>query len=114
VLAELESGLLPCLPIDVLVLGMGADMHVASLLPGGDALAAALAADAPVLMAMQAPGAPEQRVTLTARVLNGALSKHLVITGTPKRNALEKARHLDPEQAPVAAILDDCTVHWAP
>lgn len=114
VLAELESGLLPCLPIDVLILGMGTDMHTASLLPGGSNLAAALADDAPVLLAMQAPGVPEMRVTFSARVLKGALSKHLVITGTPKRNALEKAETLDPEKAPVAAILDDCTVHWAP
>lgn len=114
VLAEIESGLVPCLPISVLLLGMGADMHTASLIPGGDNLEAALDPHAPILVPMHAPGVPEPRVSFSARVLNGALSKHLVITGTPKRNALEKAVHLEPSQAPVAAILDDCTVHWAP
>ena len=114
VLAEIEAGIVPCLPINVLVLGMGEDMHTASLLPGGDRLEDALDDDAPILLPMVAPGVPERRVTFSARVLNGALSKHLVITGTPKRNALEKARNMDPVEAPVAAILDDCTVHWAP
>ncbi|MDQ2088485.1 6-phosphogluconolactonase [Marimonas arenosa] len=114
VLADIEAGLVPCLPITVALIGMGTDMHVASLFPGGDNLATGLAAEAPILVPMQAPGLSEARVSLTARVLNGALSKHLMITGNPKRNALEKAAHMSPEDAPVAAILEDCTVHWAP
>jgi 6-phosphogluconolactonase len=47
-------------------------------------------------------------------VLNGAVAKHLVITGDKKRRAVERARHMRPEEAPVAAVLDDMTVHWAP
>ena len=114
VLAEIEAGLLPCLPISVLLLGMGGDMHTASLFPGGDNLEAALDPQAPILVPMQSPATPEPRVTLSARVLNAALSKHLLITGRAKRNALEKALHLDPAQAPVSSILENCTVHWAP
>jgi 6-phosphogluconolactonase len=114
VLAEIEAGLLPCLPISVLLLGMGADMHTASMFPGGEGLEAALSREAPILVPVRGGGAPEARVTMSARVLNAAMDKHLVITGTPKRNALEKAAHLDPAEAPVAAILDNCTVHWAP
>ena len=38
---------------------------------------------------------------------------NIVIVGAEKRAALEKARHLTPEEAPVAAILRDTTVHWA-
>ena len=67
------------LPLSVLLLGMGADMHTASLFPGADRLSDALADDAPMLMAMRAPGVPEPRVTLTAPVLQGAMSTHLVI-----------------------------------
>ena len=101
------------LPISVLLLGMGADMHTASLFPGADQLAAALDDHAPPVMAMRAPGAPEARVTLTAQVLKGAMSKHLVITGADKRAAVELARHKSPLEAPIAAILPGTTVHWA-
>jgi 6-phosphogluconolactonase len=38
---------------------------------------------------------------------------HLLITGAEKRAALERAQHLPPEEAPVAAILDGAVVHWA-
>ncbi|MGR3322871.1 MAG: 6-phosphogluconolactonase [Pseudooceanicola sp.] len=112
-LEGLEAGLAPHLPIDVLVLGMGADMHTASLFPGADRLADALAADAPLLMPMRAPGAEEPRITMTAQVLRNAVSTHIVITGAEKRAALERARGLPPLEAPVATVLSEATVHWA-
>ncbi|SHL68271.1 6-phosphogluconolactonase [Roseovarius litoreus] len=113
VLAELEANIVPRLPISVLLLGMGDDMHTASLFPGADNLEAALAHDAPVLVAMRAPGLPEPRVSLSARVLDGALSKHLVITGNAKRTALDRAQSSTALQAPVRAVLEDMVVHWA-
>ena len=101
-------------PVSVLLLGMGADMHCASLFPGSDNLAGALDDRAPAVMAMHGGGIPEPRVTLTAPVLKGALSKHLVITGPEKRQALDRAVHLaDPLQAPISAVLPGMTVHWA-
>ena len=73
----------------------------------------ALDAHAPILVPITAPSAPEPRVTVSARVLNGALSKHVVITGADKRAALETARHLKPSEAPIAAILQGAVIHWA-
>jgi 6-phosphogluconolactonase len=112
-LAELSAEVEAVLPLSVVLLGMGADMHTASLFPGADRLEEALAPDAPAVMALRAPGAPEPRITLTARVLDAAFSKHLVILGAEKRAALERAAHLAPVEAPIRAVWTDLTVHWA-
>ncbi|UWQ97868.1 6-phosphogluconolactonase [Rhodobacteraceae bacterium S2214] len=108
----LTDAIAPNLPISVMLLGMGADMHTASIFPGADKLQEALTTDA-TLVPMRAPGAPEPRVTLSASVLNGAMSRHIVIIGDEKRAALEKAATMLPEDAPVSAILQGSTVHWA-
>lgn len=113
-LEALSHALDGLLPIDVLVLGMGADMHTASIFPEADRLAEALAEDAPLLMPMRAPGAPEPRITLTAPVLNRSEVKHLVITGDEKRQAFEQAKLLPPTDAPVSAVLNGINAHWAP
>ncbi|MEO6301076.1 MAG: 6-phosphogluconolactonase, partial [Paracoccaceae bacterium] len=112
-LAALSAGILPHLPISVLLLGMGDDMHTASLFPGADHLVEALAPHAPVLMALRAEAAGEPRITLTARVLKGAKYTHILITGAAKRDALERALQLPPTDAPVRVVLDHATVHWA-
>lgn len=114
VLAELETNIAPALPIDVCLLGMGTDMHTASLFPGADRLSDAMAEDAPILVPMRAPGLDEPRVTLSARVLAGALCTHVVITGAQKRAAFERAQHMRPLEAPIAAVLAGATVHWSP
>ena len=111
-LPELSAVIAPKLPISVCVLGMGADMHTASIFPEADRLADALHG-ADILYPMRAPGAPEPRITLSAHVLKDAMRRHIVIKGADKREALEKARHLSADDAPVAAVLSGATVHWA-
>lgn len=114
VLAEVEAQILPELPLSVLLLGMGEDMHTASLFPGVDGIEAALALNAPVLSVLRPDSQPEARVSLSAPVLDGALAKHLVIYGDAKRDALNKATSLPPEMAPIQAVLTEMTIHWAP
>ncbi|CUH88357.1 6-phosphogluconolactonase [Phaeobacter sp. CECT 5382] len=114
VLAEIESQILPELPLSVLLLGMGEDMHTASLFPGVEGLLQALSADAPVLSVLRPQSQPEPRVSLSAHVLDGALAKHLVIYGEAKKKALDQALSLPPDQAPIQAVLTEITVHWAP
>jgi len=116
VLDALIGGLKPALPLDIVVLGMGTDMHTASLFPEADKLEEALRDDAPTLLPMRADGAGEPRITLTAPVLREARYVHLLITGEAKLAALQKALLEGPEaDAPVRVILarDDTEIHYA-
>ena len=116
-LAQLEPAVRACLPIDVLVLGMGNDGHTASLFPGADRLAEALDPECrPVLAAMRAPGAPEPRITLTLPVLLAAREIHLLIAGRDKRDTLDRVSGDGPiAEAPVRAILKSAKarIHFA-
>ncbi len=109
----LAEAIRPHLPISVVLLGMGNDMHTASLFPGADRLAEGLAADAPLVLPIRAEGAEEPRITLTRPALADAMNIHVLLMGPEKRQALDQAQKLDPIQAPIRAFLDNATVHWA-
>ena len=72
---------------DIVLLGVGADGHTASLFPGTPALAVAdrLAA------AARAPATPADRVTLTYPVLNAARAVILLVSGADKAEAVARA-----------------------
>ncbi len=110
----LGTGVAAVLPISVLLLGMGEDMHTASLFPRAEGLEAALSPKAPPLLPIRTLDQPEARLTLTAPVLKAAMSIHLLLTGSKKREALERAqRESNPMTAPATAVLGDATIHWA-
>ncbi len=103
----LASAVAAALPLDVCVLGMGEDMHTASLFPGADRLNDALDPDCPSpILPIRAPAAPEPRITLTAPALLGAAHLHLLIKGRAKLRAFQRAERVGPvAEAPVRLIL---------
>ena len=100
------------MPVTVLLLGMGQDMHTASLFPGLSDTILALSPEAAAVLPIRGAG-EEPRVTLTLPVLRSAIHRHLLITGAEKREAFEHAQKLDPIDAPIRALSHDITVHWA-
>ncbi|MFA5678176.1 MAG: 6-phosphogluconolactonase [Pseudomonas sp.] len=82
----------PLLPLDVVVLGMGDDGHTASLFPHMPGLAEYLSPQAsPLCVAVPADGERLARLSMTARAIQSAGSKLLVITGENKRQVLHEA-----------------------
>lgn len=113
-LAPAQEAIAPCLPIDLMLLGMGADMHTASLFPGAPELEAALADDALPLVQVTPQGGLEPRLSLSGPVLRAAVSIHVLVTGAEKRIALETAATLhDARLAPIRTVLQQATIHWA-
>lgn len=109
-------------PFDAVLLGMGADGHIASLFPGDANLAAGLALDSgqeviATLPDPLPPQAPFARISLTLPRLLRAHSVLLAITGQDKRAVLERARHARNSSLPIAALLRagvPIDVHWSP
>jgi len=96
--------------LDYVLLGMGNDLHTASLFPGSVAL------DAPAgRLAVFNDGSgvvPPKRMTLTYEMLNASRFLAIMVTGPAKRdaiarlvaNTLDPHTPLDPHQAPVLGI----------
>ena len=85
--ADCETELRPFLPLDLVLLGVGEDGHVASLFPGNPALreTARLVADV-----HGAPKPPPDRVTLTFPVLNAARQILVVAAGAGKAAIVDR------------------------
>ena len=79
--ADYETEIAPFLPLDLALLGLGEDGHVASLFPGNPALLETSRAVADV---HGAPKPPPDRVTLTLPALNRARQLLVVASGSAK------------------------------
>ena len=85
--------------IDLVLLGMGEDGHVASLFPGHPLLRAW---DRDVAFLEDAPKPPSRRTTLTLKVLTAARQIVVFATGAAKADALRDALENEDSELPVA------------
>ncbi len=94
-------------PFDVVVLGMGEDGHTASLFPGAEGLAAALALDNPAPLAAITPlTAAHPRITLTLAALLDSRCVMLPLSGAAKNTVYLQLRAMpDALRWPVSAVL---------
>lgn len=85
--ADYEKEIAPFLPLDLVVLGVGEDGHVASLFPGNPATreTARLVADV-----HGAPKPPPDRITLTFPVLDAARQILVVAAGAGKAGIVDR------------------------
>lgn len=101
-----EPALKKLLPFDAVMLGMGEDGHVASLIPGSPVLAEAMDPQGQALVAESPAGfgsPPVPRITLTLAALMQSRAIFLLIAGDAKRQVIDRA--LAGEDLPVRAIL---------
>ena len=87
---------------DLILLGMGADGHTASLFPHSRALTESNR----WVVATEAPVEPRDRITLTLPVINNAAHVFFIVEAKGKEQALEHARADDADTAayPAAAV----------
>ena len=107
-------------PFDVVLLGMGADGHVASLFPGSAELLQGLDPQAiPACVAVQPPAASHPRLSLNLAALLQSRHIFVQIIGAEKWQTYEKARTQGSARyLPVRAILQQesvpVDVYWCP
>jgi 6-phosphogluconolactonase len=114
-----EPALKKLMPFDAVMLGMGEDGHVASLIPGSPVMAHAMDPDGQALTAESPQGfgsPPVARITLTLAALLQSRAIFLLIAGEAKRQVIERAEA--GEDLPVRAILSQdrvpVRVFWTP
>lgn len=91
-------------PIDVQLLGMGPDAHIASLFPGSVAFAHSTA----LAMAVQCPKPPPFRISVTPKVVADAKHTFVLAAGAEKAQALLDVftKPVDPSSRPAQLVLN--------
>lgn len=105
-------------PIDLAILGMGDDGHMASLFPGATQLDAGLAPEAARYLHVTPPQAPHERISLSLAALRACGHLILYIAGAHKREILRKARIGADPRLPISLLAAEpgvpLDVHWHP
>ena len=96
---QLKPGKSP--PFDLILLGMGADGHTASLFPGSPHLKEAKR----LVVACDAPSRRQHRLTLTLPVINNARTVMFLVAGNGKEEALRRVLHEKHTTDPLPAKL---------
>lgn len=102
------------LPINVSILGMGEDMHTASLFPDSNELDDALKSNK-TLHVVRPKSQPEARISLSGKALASADKTYILILGQQKLKAYDKACLEKSEiNAPIRVAFGDNTkIYWA-
>jgi 6-phosphogluconolactonase len=117
---EPEAAALQALvPFDAVMLGMGEDGHIASLIPGDPGLAAAMDPASPRMTVPVPAGLgkpPVARVSLTLAALLNARAVFLLVAGDAKREVLARAEAGDdlPVRALIAQTRVPVRILWSP
>jgi len=114
-----EPALKRLMPFDAVMLGMGEDGHIASLIPGSPVMAQAMHPDGAALTAESPQGfgsPPVARITLTLAALLQSRAIFLLIAGEAKRQVIGRAQA--GADLPVGALLAQdrvpIRIFWAP
>lgn len=101
--ATAATGLLEALgPIDLTLLGMGPDAHVASLFPG---MPGVRESGARIIAVRDSPKPPPERLSFTIEAVNASERVWLVVAGADKAEAVALARSGVPAaEAPAGAV----------
>ena len=92
-------------PLDIVLLGMGEDGHTASLFPAAKELAEGLSTEA-LTLAVTPPGAPHQRMSMSAAAILASRHVFLQIGGAAKKAVYDRALADGPvEELPIRVAL---------
>lgn len=105
-------------PIDLALLGMGEDGHMASIFPDAPQLDAALAADAACYLHVTPTQASHERISLSLAALRACRHTILHITGIKKRDILLEAQRQIDRRLPISFLAAEQRasfhVYWHP
>jgi len=105
------------MPFDIIILGMGADGHTASLFPCSDELEKGMDLNTGHTLISTSPKtAPYERISLTAKSIMDAKKIFLHLNGSAKLHTLEEAMSLkDSNKMPIYAFLEHgLDIFWSP